>query len=195
MKFQFFLKTFLTVMLLGSGMNLSAQKLDSIQKFDSLKLRNHSDSSIAEKFPQIKALTDSFWYAIKTNDPNIILKQTPPYSAYKEYIDSTPAAKFSETTLFYKHKYFYVGLSKQYKRLRKSSKKLGVILNRAKVKHAFYEFGIDDLYQKEYCYINLELDRNKKSAYRIRILLLKMGEEWYYADELALLESKDNRVK
>jgi hypothetical protein len=192
---QTYLKNFIVISLLLLGSSINAQKLDSIQKFDSLKLRNFEDSSIVEEFPQIKALTDSFWFAIKTNNPNIILNQTPPYSAYKEYVDSTPAAKFTETTLFYKHKYFYFGLNKQYKKLRKDSKKLGVILNRAKVKHAFYEFGIDDLYQKEYCYINLELDRNKKSAYRIRILLLKMGNEWYYADELALLESKDNRVK
>jgi hypothetical protein len=160
-----------------------------------LKLRNAADSVYVNANPQIGKLCNVLFEAMQQDDKKLLLDLTPTYDAYLLFIDSSQAANYTEVVKQYKHRVFKSNISKQYKRLKKDAKELKVNVKRSEGRLFFLEHGIHPEFDRAFCYINLEMKKGKTDFIRIQILALKMGEDWFFADDLALLVIKKDKVR
>lgn len=152
-----------------------------------IKFRTEADSIFINENPPLLHLCLTLLTVLVEYDKPLLLNNAPKYEDYLLFIDSTDADQYPEVMKRYRFKVFESTLNKQYKRLRKDAQELKVSFRRAQPRLFFLEHGIHPEYNKAFCYINLEFRIKKKDLIRVRILALKMGENWYFADDLALI--------
>ncbi|MCK9481555.1 MAG: hypothetical protein M0R38_07340 [Bacteroidia bacterium] len=178
-------KWILSLLLTSCVLPLIAQQQTFIPS--PIPFRSFEDSTFIDSNKSLIQLADTFFKAIVNKKKEYLLNNTPTWSAYQQFLDSTAKQKYSETTFRYKFLLFKSGLNKQFKRLFKDAKNSNINLKKSEPIHFFLEQGIHPDFDREFCYLNLEMKRNAKDKIRIRILLLKMDGNWYFADELRLI--------
>ncbi|MCO6495368.1 MAG: hypothetical protein J5I91_06790 [Bacteroidetes bacterium] len=166
---------------------ISAQDFEKSAKTNPIPFRSFQDSLYLEENNSLIRLADTLYKSISRKKKEYILNNTPTWEDYQNFLDSTAKQKYSETTFRYKFLLFKSGLNKQFKRVFKDAKESDINLKKSEPLHFFLEHGIHPDYDREFCYLNLEMKRGKKDKIRIRILLLKMNGNWYFADELSLI--------
>lgn len=152
-----------------------------------VKFRSANDTALIYENPALLELCVVFLQVLVEYDRLLLLQHAPKYEDYLIFIDSTDADQYPEVMKRYRFKVFESTLSKQYKRLRKDAQELKISFRRAEPRLYFLESGIHPEYNKAFCYINLEFRIKKKELIRVRILALQMGNNWYFADDLALI--------
>lgn len=160
-----------------------------------IPFRSYKDSVYLDSNQSIIQLADTLYKSLIKKKREYILDNTPTWDAYQSFLDSAAKEKYSESTFRFKFLMFKSGLKKQFKRVFKDAKELEINFRRSKPLHYFLEIGIDKEYEREFCYLNLEMKRGEKDLIRVRILLLKMDNQWFFADDLALMVVKIERKR
>ncbi len=174
------------LVLICTFFSLQAQRTDTSYS-NAIQFRGYDDSVYLQENPSLSLLADTFYKAIIHKKKEYILNNTPTWDAYQQFLDSTAKQKYSETTFRYKFLLFKSGLNRQFKRINKDAKESEINFKRSEPIQFFLEHGTHPDYDREFCYLNLEMKRGKKDKIRLRILLLKMDEKWYFADDLSLI--------
>jgi hypothetical protein len=155
--------------------------------------RSEKDSFFIQDEPGVGVLCEALRKALAEADKRYLLQHTPTYEDYLIFIDSNPADRYPDQVKRYRFKVFEFNINKQHKRLMKDAKELSVNFKGSTPRWFILEQGIHPQFQRAYCYISLELLRGKKDFVVVRILSLKMGDNWYFVDELSMTVIKKEK--
>jgi hypothetical protein len=159
----------------------------------SIPYRSFADSLFVQENPGVGQLCEALRKTLAEADKRYLLENTPTYEDYLIFIDSNPADQYPDQVKRFRFKVFDYNIKKQHKRLMKEAKELSVNLKGSTPRWFILEQGVHPEYERAFCYIKLELTRGKKDFVVVRILALKMGDNWYFVDELSMTVIKKEK--